>query len=95
MQKAMQIKKLSQELESSLEGGVPSEIKPICFLSLQMSDGNIKEVYLVENPVFMTGFSLISPSSPLGKAIMGKKAGDAFSYSSGEQNFEGKILEIQ
>lgn len=36
----------------------------------------------------------ISVESPLGKSIMGKKAGETFSYEAGGVKREGKILEI-
>ncbi|NLT12823.1 MAG: GreA/GreB family elongation factor [Clostridiales bacterium] len=36
----------------------------------------------------------MSDEAPLGRAILGKKAGQHFSYIVGNNVFEGKILEI-
>lgn len=95
IQKAETIKKLKDELERSLNSGSPEEIKPVCFISVKYEDGNQKDLYLVGNPVFITGFNLISASSPLGESLLGKEIGDHFSYTSGEQEFKGNVLEIE
>jgi transcription elongation GreA/GreB family factor len=95
LEKAKQVKKLKEEIGASVGTEMPEVVKPVCFSSLEFGDGSKKDIYLVENPVFIAGFSLISPSSLLGAALIGKKGGDSFSYSSGEQKFEGKVLRIE
>lgn len=92
--KAEKIKNLMEEIESSIRNGVPETTKPVCFLSIKYEGGDKKDLYLVENPVLVAGFNLISSNSPLGKSLLGKAVGDSFSYIFGEQSFGGKILEI-
>jgi transcription elongation GreA/GreB family factor len=95
IQKAAVIKKLAGELEKSLESEIPTTVKPVCFVSIKFRNGNQKDLYFVENPVFLSGFNLISVSSPLGESLVGKGIEDSFSYTSGDQKFDGKILEIE
>ena len=95
IQKAETIKKLKDELERSLDLVSPEEIKPVCFISVKFEEGNQKDLYLVENPVFITGFNLISAISPLGESLLGKGIGDHFLYTSGEQKFRGDVIEIE
>ncbi len=94
MQKYSAIKKLSEELQKSLDREVPGEVAAVCYVLVKFADGNKKELYFVENPVFIGGYNLISRDSPLGKSLVGKRMGESFSYTSGEQKFEGEILEI-
>lgn len=94
MQKHESIKKLSRELEGVMNGDLPVSVNVPCYISLSMSSGTTKDVYLVENPVFINGFNLVSPSSPIGKALIGQRKEDLFLYKIGEQTFTGKILEI-
>lgn len=95
IQKATTIKKLLEELNRSLESNAPKNVQPVCFVSVKYEDGNQKDLYLVENPVFITGFNLISAGSPLGESLLGKEMGDHFSYTSGEQKFKGNVLVIE
>ena len=92
--KAEKIKKLMEEIENSIGDDVPETAKPVCFLSVEYGEGDKKDLYLVENPVIVAGFNLISSNSPLGKSLWGKAVGDSFLYTFGEQSFSGKILEI-
>jgi len=94
MQKYSAIKKLSEELQKSLDTEVPGKIGAVSYVFLRYTNGSEKELYFVENPVFISGFNLISIDSPLGKSLSGKKIGESFSYSSGDQEFEGEILSI-
>jgi transcription elongation GreA/GreB family factor len=94
IQKVAAVKKLAEELEKSLESEVPAYVKPVCFVSIKFEGGNQKDLYFVENPVFLSGFNLISKDSPLGKSLLGKAIGESFSYDSGEQKFLGVISEI-
>lgn len=95
IQKAEQINKLTKELEKSQESEVPTTIRPVCFVSVKFKEGNQKDLYFVENPVYISGYNLISADSPLGKSLLGKGIGDRFFYTSGNQKFEGNVLEIE
>lgn len=94
LQKAATVKDLLREIEKSKDMEIPNVIQSVCFVLVEFENGSKKELYLVDNPVFIDGFNLISPSSPLGSSLLGRSANDYFYYSSGEQEFSGKILEI-
>lgn len=94
LQKATTVKSLLKEIERSKNVETPSIVQPVCFILVEFENSNKKEPYLVDNPVFIDGFNLISPNSPLGNSLIGKSLNDYFYYSSGEQEFSGKILEI-
>ncbi len=95
IQKSEQIKKLAEEIENSVSLEDPKVIKPACFILVEFADGNKKDLYLVENPVYIPGFNLISPNSLFGVSLLRKGVGNYFFYTSGGQVFEGKILEIK
>ncbi len=95
MQKYSVVKKLFDELQKSLDTEVPEKIRTVSYVLVKYTNGSEKELYFVENPVFINGFNLISIDSPLGKSLNGKKIGESFSYTSGEQEFEGEILSIE
>jgi len=94
MQKYQSIKKLSEELGETVQKDTPQSVETPCYILIKIGGDPEKEVYLVENPVFMSGFNLISPVSPIGKALVGAKPGDLFLYTSADQTFTGKILSI-
>ena len=94
LDKAKVVGKLMKELEDSVNTEAPGEARPVCFVSIELDGHVIRNSYLVNNPVFVSGFSLISSDSPLGKSLLGKTTCETFSYNSGEQTFSGKILEI-
>ena len=93
IQKHASIKKLANELEDAAVLDIPTMVQSGCYIKIEMS-GIKKELYLVNNPVYISGHSLVSPASPIGEALLGKKPGDLFLYKSGDQTFTGKILEI-
>ena len=95
IQKAKAVKALLEELEKSIALGTPETIKPVCFVSVKLDTGIQKDLYFVENPIFINGFNLISENSPLGNALFGKQVDDLFLYTSGDQNFSGKVLQIE
>lgn len=99
IQKAETIKKLLVELEKSLDSDIPKFVQSVCFVSVKFEDGNQKDLYLVENPVFISEFNLISSKSPLGEALVNKKVGSSFSYLSGTKSnvhaFRGSIISIE
>lgn len=95
MQKYSAIKKLSEELQNNLDREASDGVIAACNVLVQYTDGSRKELYFVENPAYVDGFNLISQDSPLGKSLVGKRIGESFSYTSGEQKFEGEILEIK
>lgn len=93
IQKYQAVKNLELELSESVNLEIPQSVSPVCFIKIE-TQGSIKELYLTKTPVYIGGFSLISPGSPIGEALSGKKIGDLFLYKNGSESFTGKILEI-
>lgn len=85
--------KLKEELDKA-GAEAPISAEPVCFISIEYDSGEKKGFYFVNNAVYLSGFNLISPDSPLGKSLMGKSIGSEFSYTSGETLFSGKVTEI-
>ena len=86
---------LDKELKSSSDT-TPERVEPPCLIRIEYSDGNQAEFLLVENGVSLPEISFISVLSPLGKAILGKKAEEIFSYDSVDGNkYKGKIISIE
>jgi len=95
IQKAKQIGALLKELEVYVVANTPDTVKPVSYVLLDYRGGVEKSLYFVENPVFVPGYNLVSPISPLGKAIAGKTVGNSFSYTIDGKNYEGKIAKIE
>jgi transcription elongation factor GreA len=93
-QKFEQLKNLKVEIESAKDSETPTNVIPPSFISVKFTDGRESEFYFVKNPAYISGLNLVSPDSLIGKAILGKNVGETFSYTTGEQKFEGKILNI-
>lgn len=92
-QKYEATKNLFEELQESASSSTPNTVEVPCYVRISMS-GIDKELYLVKNPVFLSGYNLISSDSPIGGALIGAKVDDLFLYKNGEQTFTGKILDI-
>lgn len=73
--------------------------KPICFIELEYKDGETGSFYFVHRGIRLPGLQLLTPSSPLGQAIEGKKENEAFIYqieTDGESvSFSGQIKKIE
>jgi len=86
--------KLKEELDLAAGSDAPETVEPVSYVSIEFSNGEKKNVYLVKNTVYLFGFNLISGDSVFGKSILGKIADSEFSYTSGDSHFSGRILEI-
>jgi transcription elongation GreA/GreB family factor len=71
--------------------------QPVSLLKVVYDDAETLEFVLVQNAVSTPRFVFISQNSPLGKAVIDKAEGDAFSYSLGEngKNYSGRILSLE
>jgi transcription elongation GreA/GreB family factor len=72
----------------------PGTIEAPCFVDLKFADGRETALYLVHDPVTITGFTLVSASSPLGLALIGKKVGSKFAYSVNGTKQTGEIVNV-
>jgi len=61
---------LKNEIETNLDVEVLS-VKPPCFINF----GGL-QIYLVNYPVLISGYKIVSSKSPLGDNLLGKKVGD-------------------
>jgi len=75
------VSKLKIEIEKNIENKIPETVSIPCFIKLEGMD-----IYLVDNPILVNGFNLISKESPLGSSLVRKKVGDVVN--------DKKILEI-
>jgi hypothetical protein len=91
LQKLELLTKLKEEVDEALEAEAPVTATPVCYVELGFDDGRNSAFYFVKNPVYISGLNLISPDSLLGAAIIGKKAGDKFSYKVEERNLSGIV----
>jgi transcription elongation GreA/GreB family factor len=57
---------------------------------LESDKGELKEIYLVENAVNLTGFAIATILSPIGQELIGKKVGDSANLNFGKM----KIVKI-
>lgn len=74
-----------ENLRNEIEIGVNQEIPEFTSVPSYIKLEGL-EVYLVNNPILLKGFNLISKESPLGSGLESKKVGDIVN--------EKKILEI-
>lgn len=92
------LKALRKEIENS-SVGVVNKAAPISYIKIRYEDGSELEFFLVENAASVTRFVFISKDSPLGKAVLGKKTGESFSYKledgMGKRSFSGKIVGLE
>ena len=92
------LSKLLDEVKSAPDNS-PEIVKPICYVELNYESGERVKLYLVRNYTLVTGALLITSESPIGRAIVGKKQSDNFSYEivKGESKitYSGKIEIIE
>jgi len=88
------LKYLLEELENACKKEIPVSIKPVCVVTIT-STASSGDFVLVKNPEFIrSSLKLISPHSPLGKALMGKSKGEKFSYKTDLGEVKGEVIEL-
>lgn len=92
-EKVTKMKLFLKELEEALTVSIPEKIQPVCTFSA-IIDGETREYVIVNNPIYMEGTKIISPVSPIGSAVSGKKVGESFSYDIDGSKTSGQISEI-
>ncbi|MEW5805534.1 MAG: GreA/GreB family elongation factor [Patescibacteria group bacterium] len=81
--------------ESSLTAQ-PEEIMDFGdWAKVKMPDGSVKDLTLVYTNEIDVLAGKISNESPIGRALLGAKAGEKKAYYVGERTFELEILEIR
>ncbi|MFC1790247.1 GreA/GreB family elongation factor [Patescibacteria group bacterium] len=72
---------------------------PGSYITIKYQDGETQEFYFLDRSIRLPGLQILSPSSPLGQAIKGKKAGEGFDYQVERDDrclsFTGTITKIE
>lgn len=58
----------------------PDTVQAPCFVTIKFADGKESSFYLVEDPIVISGFTLVSAVSPLGSVLVNKKPGSKFVF---------------
>jgi len=92
----MDTEALYQELSKSSDLP-PDQVMAPCYVVIQYEKLTNKtlEICFVSTNLKLPGLSLVTPKSPLGQAIAGKRVGDKISFSIGEVVSSGEILNIE
>lgn len=73
--------------------------QPVAFISLKYQDGQTQNFYFVSRSVRLPNLPILTPQSPLGQAILGKKTGDSFFYQIERDgqiiNYSGQIIKVE
>lgn len=93
--KLNQLNKLKEEMDKALLKEIPEKAEPLCFVSVKFKNGSKNNLYLVNNPVYISDFNLVSVQSPIGKSLYDKSVGSSFSYVLSSQDYSGIILAIE
>lgn len=77
----------------------PEKVEPVSFVRVNYLDGNEVSFYFAEKGTNLADLQVVTPSSPLGKSIAGKKEGSRFSYQIKREDktvsFSGLIKKIE
>lgn len=88
---------LKKEVENSSDKPAKKAL-PVAFITIQEA-GETTSFYLVNNSAPLEKIQLLTPNSPLGKAVEGKKEGEKFSYQIEKDNqkttYSGQIKRVE
>ena len=70
------LRKLLDEIETSIKRKTPEEIKETCFVSLKYKNNDKQKMFLVKNLYLLPRVNLVSFNSELGKVLKGAKVGE-------------------
>ncbi len=94
-EKVSKMKLFLAELEEALTFPVPQAVQPVCCFSVKFEDGGSQDFILVNNPVYVEGFKIISKDSPIGKVVLGKRVGESFEYEVDGVRTSGVVFGIE
>ena len=86
-----------QKSQLSLLKNVREQIENgfVRFIVVEYQDGQRKEFYLLRSNVTIPEILIVTPDSPLGAVLQGKKQSDSFSYLVGDKKLNGKIISLE
>jgi transcription elongation GreA/GreB family factor len=88
------LEKLELELRDNLENEISDVIACPCYLELKQN-GEVLNLYLLENVTKLPGYQLISPTSALGEAVLGKKEGDKYKVDVNDKKINGEVVKVK
>lgn len=87
---------LEKEVAEAAEKPVPAVVGPVCWVAVEYEDGGRTETfYFVSKSLYLAGTKLISPGSPIGAAVLGRRTGEGFEFEVGAERVRGKITGIE
>lgn len=94
-EKLEKLEKLKDEINEALSKEIPIKVVGPCFVEVKYSSGVTDSFYLVKNPSFLTNVKVVSSESPLGKALIGKHANEAFVFKTNEKTqISGSVVSM-
>lgn len=92
-ERLFRLEKLYLELKGSTNQSLPEQVSVPSYIKVNFG-GEVKELYLVENPTLLGQYQLISRDSPIGSLLLGKKPGDVVMFNAGNKRTKIEILEV-
>ncbi|GEM_PF-6748660 len=93
-QRLMALEGLLSEVRVCLDSVNPEVITVPCHVVLADEAGVKYEYFLAKNQVLLAGIQIITPTSPLGASLVGKRIGETVEYPSGEKSTKLRVEEI-
>ena len=72
---------LISDIKKVFQDEIPTQIKPPCYVKIDYGDRGISEMFVVNYPTDASGVKLVSSSSPLGEALLGKSVGESIVFN--------------
>lgn len=87
---------LRAEIENS-PNGLVTKIAPPCWLEIEYDHalGTRTAFYFLSVPILLPGTKIVSPNSPLGKALLGKGIGNRIEYEAAGKKVTGVIRNLE
>lgn len=77
----------------------PEKVESVSYVAVKHEDGETSSFYFVQRGINLPGLQLVTPESPLGKAVEGKREGVSFSYQIERDgqvfSYSGQIKKIE
>ncbi len=88
------LEKLISDIRQEIGKSPPTISRPNTFITLTLDDGPQMQLFLTDTPITLSGVTMVSTLSPLGQAVIRRKAGERFLVEIGGVTKTGEILAI-
>ena len=93
-----ELEKLAEEINQE-KTHIKNTVEPIATVELEFDQEKIQKFFFIPRRAGLTDANLLTPASPLGQAILGKRIGERFSYQITREGkktfFSGLIKKIE